>query len=264
VDALSALATLLLIAALLVTWVWVAVAGFPNIPLGPFNEWLDRGNNEHRYLRGAKWLSIIAICVGLLSMCSQAGAAAPEAPRIPVRADGYAKLLEREAIGRFGLSAPVALLAAQLHQESHWRADAQSPYAQGLAQFTPATAAWIPEVCTDLGAPNVWDARWSIRAQACYMRHLHRQLPDTATSCDRWAMALSAYNGGFGWLNRDRALASAKGADRSRWFDHVEHHSKRAAWAIRENREYPRRILLTLEPLYLAAGWPGSTTCTGT
>jgi soluble lytic murein transglycosylase-like protein len=260
-DAVSALATLLLIVALLVTWVWVAVAAFPNIPLGPFNEWLEKDENELRYLRGAKWLSMAAICVGLLSMCTGAAAATAEPPRIPVRADGYAKLLEREAVGRFGLSAPVALLAAQLHQESHWRTDARSPYAQGLAQFTPATAAWIPGVCADLGPPNVWDARWSIRAQACYMRHLHRQLADAATPCDRWAMTLSAYNGGLGWLSRDRRLASDKGSDPARWFDHVEQYSKRAAWAIRENRDYPRRILLQLEPLYLSAGWPGSATC---
>ncbi len=212
------------------------------------------------------WLdlaSVALLAVGVL-MSSPCEAATADAARIPVRADGYSKLLEREAIGRFGLNAPVALLAAQLHQESHWRADAQSPYAQGLAQFTPATAAWIPGVCADLGPPNVWDARWSIRAQACYMRHLHRQLVDTATPCDRWAMTLSAYNGGLGWLKRDRKWASAKGADSARWFDQVELYSKRAAWAYRENRDYPRRILLGLEPLYIAAGWPGSATCTGT
>jgi soluble lytic murein transglycosylase-like protein len=202
-------------------------------------------------------VALLAFGVLISSSCD----AATAGQRIPVRADGFAKLLEREAVGRFGLDAPVALLAAQLHQESHWRTDAQSPYAQGLAQFTPATAAWIPGVCADLGPPNVWDARWSIRAQACFMRHLHRQLADTATPCDRWAMALSAYNGGLGWLNRDRKWASAKGADSARWFDHVELHSKRAAWAFRENRDYPRRILLSLEPLYIAAGWPGAAVC---
>lgn len=224
-------------------------------------------NRDDMLILGAIGLRsvLIALAVGVLVyalLSLPAHAAAPGArPNIPVRADGYAKLLEREAIGRFGLNAPVALLAAQLHQESGWRSDAQSPYAQGLAQFTPSTAAWIPGVCSDLGAPNVWDARWSIRAQACYMRHLYGQLADTATPCDRWAMALAAYNGGLGWLNRDRLLASAKGADYARWFANVELHSERAAWAIAENRGYPRRILLTLEPIYLAAGWPGSRTC---
>jgi soluble lytic murein transglycosylase-like protein len=208
------------------------------------------------------WAELIVFLLAALALTATSMTCHADTPRIPVRADGYSKLLEREAVHRFGLSAPVALLAAQLHQESHWRADARSPYAQGLAQFTPDTAAWIPGVCADIGPPNVWDARWSIRAQACYMRWLHGRISDTATPCDRWAMVLSAYNGGLGWVIRDRALASASGADRSRWFDHVERYSQRAAWAIKENRDYPRRILHTLEPVYLAAGWPGRRTCT--
>lgn len=181
--------------------------------------------------------------------------------QIPVRADGYAKLLQREAVARFGLRAPVALLGAQLHQESHWRADAQSAYAAGLAQFTPTTAQWIPGVCPDVGPPDVWDPRWSIRAQACFMHFLYVRTRDTATECDRWAMALSSYNGGAGNLAKDRLLASATGADPARWWGHVELHSARAEWAFRENRAYPRRILFTLEPLYLRAGWPGARTC---
>lgn len=199
----------------------------------------------------------------LTLVCAQALAApgaGPE-PRIPVRADGYQKLLEREAIGRFGLAAPVALLAAQLHQESAWRADAASQYAQGMAQFTPRTAAWIPDVCADLGTPNVWDARWSIRAQACYMHYLYGQFPAAASACERWAFSLAAYNGGLGWVRRDQYLASATGADATRWWQHTERFSARAAWAFAENRQYPRRILLTLEPVYLRAGWAGSRTC---
>lgn len=192
----------------------------------------------------------------LIWWCSPA-----QAQQIPVRADGYARLLQREAVARFGLRAPVALLGAQLHQESHWRADAQSAYAAGLAQFTPVTAQWIPGVCPDIGPPDVWDPRWSIRAQACYMRFLYVRLSDTASECDRWAMALSAYNGGWGWLTKDREMASATGADRAKWFGQTELYSTRAAWAIAENRAYPRRILLTLEPLYLRAGWPGAQTC---
>ncbi len=227
-------------------------------------DWSLREESDE-ILNIAYWCDFaVVLILAMMVIASSPAEAAPGAgatPHIPVRADGYSKLLEREAVGRFGLNAPVALLAAQLHQESGWRTDAQSPYAQGLAQFTPATAKWIPEVCADLGTPNVWDARWSIRAQACYMRHLHAQVADAATPCDRWAMALSAYNGGLGWLNRDRKLASANGADRAVWFSNVELHSKRAAWAIAENRGYPRRILTTLEPTYLAAGWPGSRTC---
>lgn len=70
---------------------------------------------------------------------------------------------------------------------------------------------------------------------------------------------LSAYNGGQGWVNRDRKLASAKGADKLAWFDSVERHNAgRSAANFRENRHYPRAILLRWEPMYAAAGWgPG-------
>ena len=76
-----------------------------------------------------------------------------------------------------------------------------------------------------------------------------------------WAFTLSAYNGGLGWISRDKNRASASGADPARWFGHVEAHSARAGWAFRENRTYVQRILLRLEPAYIAAGWPGEAVC---
>ncbi|SUH40495.1 lytic murein transglycosylase [Salmonella enterica subsp. enterica] len=41
-------------------------------------------------------------------------------------------------------------------------------------------------------------------------------------NCQRMAFTLSAYNGGQGWVNRDKKLAAAKGLDASIWFEHVE------------------------------------------
>lgn len=55
--------------------------------------------------------------------------------------------------------------------------------------------------------------------------------------------------------------ASANGADRARWFGHTELYTSRANWARDENRRYVRRILLTLEPLYIGAGWYGVPVC---
>jgi soluble lytic murein transglycosylase-like protein len=168
--------------------------------------------------------------------------------------------LEREAGAVFGLDAPVARFAAQIHKESGWRPDAASIYAQGLAQFTPATATWLPDVCPSIGPPDAWDASWSIRALVCYDHYLETRV-DGATDCDRWSFVLSAYNGGLGWVNRDRNRASGKGLDPARWFDHVETQSGRAEWARLENRDYVRRILLTLEPAYIDAGWTGAVAC---
>ncbi|MCQ8811532.1 transglycosylase SLT domain-containing protein, partial [Escherichia coli] len=70
---------------------------------------------------------------------SQACAAHPPQDSLQYRDD-----VIRNARLEWGLSAPVADFAAQLHQESGWRADAISPAgAQGLAQFMPATADWL-------------------------------------------------------------------------------------------------------------------------
>lgn len=179
---------------------------------------------------------------------------------IPEQSARYRIALEREASAQFGLDAPVARMAAQIHQESRWNPSAQSPFARGLSQFTASTATWLPGVCPDVGAPDPWNADWSIRAIACYDRYLYVHL-DGASECERWAFTLSAYNGGMGMLNRERMRASATGADAARWFNSVERFSARSRSAYVENRSYVRRILLDIEPAYLDAGWPGEAVC---
>lgn len=185
--------------------------------------------------------------------------------QIPAVAVTYRLKIEREAVRNFGLQAPVARLAAQIHQESGWRTDARSPYAHGLAQFTPATARWLPSVCPAVGAPDPWDPDWSLRAQACYVAWLYaRQRPfryaGAFTDCARWNFTLRAYNGGEGWLLRERLLTQTHGGDANAWRE-VAAHRVRALWAHQENIAYPRRILLTLEPAYIAAGWAGEPVC---
>lgn len=203
---------------------------------------------------------LVVLCLAVAVLCSGPASA----QTVPERSALYRLELQRTAATEFGLNAPVARLAAQIHQESAWRPDARSPYAQGLAQFTPATATWIAEVYPALAPADPWDFAWSLRAQAIYMHHLLTRIKGAASECDRWAFALSAYNGGPGWVARDRRLASATGADSARWWNATENHSQRAAWAFKENRAYPRRILLQLEPAYIKAGWPGSAVCPNT
>jgi hypothetical protein len=43
--------------------------------------------------------------------------------------------------------------------------------------------------------------------------------------------------------------------DPSRWFDHVEHFSKRASWAFKENRDYVTKILDKWAPVYRQGGF---------
>lgn len=202
-----------------------------------------------------------ALLVALIAVsCSRAEAAGADVPQIPTIPTAWRLTLERQAVLHWGLHPPTSLLAAQVHQESRWRAKARSPYAEGLTQFTPATAEWIAQAYPAVGKPDPWDPHWALRAQAQYMAHLYRRNRG-ATACDTWAFALAGYNGGERWVWRDQALAIAAGRDRSRWFGHVERESRRARWAWTENRSYVQRILKLLEPAYAAAGWAGSLEC---
>lgn len=201
----------------------------------------------------------IFLALWLLASCSPAQARTVRAVEVPTV---WRLAIEREAARYWGIHAAPARLAAQIHQESAWRPEAQSPFAQGLSQFTPSTAEWIATVDPDLGPTDPWDPLWAIRAQARYMSWLYYR-NKAATECDRWAFALSSYNGGESWLRRDQKRASAQGADSARWFGHVERFTGRAGWARKENRGYVRRILLMIEPAYRAAGWAGSPVCEG-
>lgn len=200
---------------------------------------------------GVFWIGYLLVLLvgGLLSV----RAAAADIPQdaLKHRAD-----LTRNARAVWGLDAPVATFAGQVHQESRWRPEAVSPVgAQGIAQFMPATADWIAEAYPVLADQQPFNPGWGLRALVTYDRHLWERIK-AATPCDRMAMTLSAYNGGLGWVWRDQKLAAAQGADGARWFDQVEQfNAGRHAAAFRENRGYPRLILLTFEPRYTAAGW---------
>ena len=200
----------------------------------------------------------LLLCLILLLACCPASMATP-LPNVPPL---YRLMVEREAAELWGVHAPTARIAAQIHQESLWRPTAASRYAHGMAQFTPATAEWIAAKFPErLGGFDPWDPAQAVRAMVVYDHWLHARVLPAASECDRWAFTLSAYNGGLGWISRDKNRASASGADPARWFGHVETHSARAGWALRENRSYVRRILLQLEPAYIAAGWSGVAVC---
>ena len=63
--------------------------------------------------------------------------------QVPHESARYRLTLLREAHGQWGLDAPVAAFAAQVHQESGWNPQAVSRVgARGLAQFMPATTLW--------------------------------------------------------------------------------------------------------------------------
>lgn len=176
---------------------------------------------------------------------------------IPAEAQQYRRELTRIAQAEWGLDAPVATFAAQVHQESRWRFNAKSPVgAQGLGQVMPTTAVWLAELFPDtLGNVQPFNSTWSLMALVSYDRWLADRIKGR-NACERHAMVLSSYNGGLGWLIRDRKLASAQGADPLAWFGSIERfNAGRSAAAFRENRGYPRLILKTFEAQYIADGW---------
>jgi soluble lytic murein transglycosylase-like protein len=227
----------------------------------PYDAAADVERRADRQLRviGVLFAIDLVLIVGIiLAALFWPGNAAAQIPRdaLQYRAD-----LTRQARLAWGLNAPIADFAAQIHQESHWRPDAVSRAgAVGMAQFMPSTARWWCELHR-LSARECQPEHptWAIRALVGYDRWLWDRIHNTASDCDRMALTLSAYNGGLGWVQRDRALASSKGLDAGRYWDAVETvNAGRAAWAIKENRGYPLRILRALALRY--ASW-GQSAC---
>ncbi len=154
----------------------------------------------------------------------------------------------------WGLNAPIAVFAGQIEQESGWNPDARSPFANGLAQFTPPTSEWISKQYSDLSTNRPFEPQWALRALTRYDKFLYDRQGGALDACHQWAFTLSAYNGGEGNVEKDKKLALSKGHDSIRWFGSVELFSNRSPGAFRENRDYPRKILLSRQFIYRSWG----------
>ena len=176
--------------------------------------------------------------------------------QVPPSAQQHRALLTRTAHAVWGLDAPVAVFAAQIHQESNWRPDAVSHVgAAGLAQFMPATSAWIATTDPQLASNQPFNPAWAMRAMVRYDLQLYQAAPARYSPYDRMWVALRSYNGGQGhWLAEARTTGvrlptrpevdAACGA------------ARRARVHCNENLGYPHRILVVLQPRYAAWG-PG-------
>ena len=138
----------------------------------------------------------------------------------------------------------------QVITESACRPDACSIYACGLAQFTLPTWGDIsPLTQPSCKGVDYKDPACSVRSQIVYMSRLVRKYK-TRTNRDKWQFAWAAYNGGPGWINREvRKCRAIVGCDPRVWKDNVENICFRAAWACKENRAYPKKILRAMEGL---------------
>lgn len=188
----------------------------------------------------------------------------PDPMLVPAAARPYQRTMLRESRAVWGMSAPIAIFGAQIQTESAWRPGAHSIYASGLAQFIPSTAEAMSRKYPELGGAAPLNPNWAIRGLVRYDRDIYRghfvNAVAPASECDRWAFALSGYNGGEGWIARDRALCRARpGCDPSRWWGHVERFTSRSASNAAQNREYPKRIELQFQSSYRS--WGGLVRC---
>ncbi|HMS05329.1 MAG TPA: transglycosylase SLT domain-containing protein [Burkholderiaceae bacterium] len=213
------------------------------------------------------WLVLVALAVAgavvLVALLTPRAHAQTPTQTVPQAAHRYRADLTRAAHLHWGLDAPIAALAAQVHQESGWNPQAVSAVgARGLAQFMPATATWwcarqgiIPAAC----APH--NPVWALRALVGYDKWLYDRVPGYVLDRhDRLWLALRGYNGGEGhWQAEGRSTGLAQPTRAQ--IDAACGQARRARVHCAENLAYPRRILLDLQPRYAAwgAAWgPGS------
>lgn len=215
---------------------------------------------------------------GRLILVAMAAAATLQSPRPPTGAAEtpppppaacyqYQRALTAEAYNAFGLDAPVATLAGQMHQESACNPKARSRVgAAGLGQFMPATAADMAKRYPRQLAPaDPFSPAWSIRALVTYNLELMRATRPLAgaelSECARWWFTLRHYNGGRGWTERDRRLAASKGANPDDPLAVEPFNAGRSPANHHENTTYPRRIILRHGPRYAAHAWGRAVLC---
>ena len=206
------------------------------------------------------------------ALLSWGGFFSPAHAQVPADAARYRAELTRAAHSQWGLNAPVAVLAAQVHQESSWNPQAVSRVgARGLAQFMPGTTAWWCERARTKAAdclPN--NPTWALRALVGYDRYLYDLTPARFSERDRMWVALRGYNGGLGHWRAEEKIAEARlrqaelllQAERGDAHPNREAIDAACGRARRhishcpENLGYPHRIMTVLQPRYASWG-PG-------
>lgn len=224
-------------------------------------------NAVQQYLarRALAWLSVYAALAVLAALVlvllpvphAHAAGLQPAAPMPPHAAARYRSELTRAAHSQWGLDAPVALLAAQVHQESGWNPQAVSRVgAAGLAQFMPATATWwCGRAGTAAADCTPTNPAWALRAMVGYDRYLWGQLASAGDAPARWWATLRSYNGGLGhWQAEARVALRTAGSATQPAIDAACGLARRHPSHCPENLGYPRRIMVVLQPRYQTWG----------
>lgn len=178
---------------------------------------------------------------------------------MPRQAALYRATVIREVRFYWGMAEKPSTFLGQIHQESTFREDAKSPVgATGLAQMMPGTSRWLMEIyprdlkelCPDKSGCPLSPA-WAIRSLVLFDKRLYDDFRWANGAIERWSATLSGYNGGRSWVLRERrACAGTVGCNDTLWFGNIELACLRSATSCKENRNYPRRILLELRHHY--------------
>jgi soluble lytic murein transglycosylase-like protein len=198
-------------------------------------------------------LLIVLLVGALLLLAGFLWPSSAQAQETPASAVRYRAELTRIAHAEAGLDAPIALFAAQIHQESGWNPQAVSRVgALGMAQFMPATAQWWCKL-QGLSAEACQPANpaWAMRGMIGYDRWLSARVRGDS-EYDRWWATLRSYNGGLGHWQAEAALA--RPAKDRQSIDNACGKGRRHPSHCRENLAYPQRILDHLQRRYLSWG----------
>lgn len=106
---------------------------------------------------------------------------------------------------------------------------------------------------------NRYDATYQLRTMVLMDKFNYGKITWAQDKDERLAMAFSSYNGGLGGLLSDRTVCKVtEGCDPSKWFNHIEHTSRKAKVKVggygksffEINREYVRHIMLLYPTRY--------------
>lgn len=118
----------------------------------------------------------------------------------------------------------------------------------------PGTAQWMASI---VGPGDPLNPAWAVQAMVAYDGWLYDRAYPYETVCDRWAFALSGYNGGEKW--RQRRQAASWGLWQLQ--DHRVHQSGDHRFEPARKTNLTRRELLDLQRRY--ASWGPSVDCEG-
>ena len=181
---------------------WALRADNPQLA-GALNEYIERGyRGQHYNILHAKYFALPPLPKAKKPATSRIASLSPYDDLTRLYADKYAF--------------DWRLIIALMFQESRFDPNAYSSAgAEGLMQLIPSTARMM-------GVNDSNDPEDNIYGGIRYLGYLRDKFEDSLLLEDRIWLALAAYNAGYGYVKRARALAEEMGLDRNKWFDNVE------------------------------------------